>query len=272
MGSKEYMSQRLRVFGAAVIGGLLLVGAVVNSARGGSTHADGVRVPVLVELFTSEGCSSCPPADRLLQKLDQSQPVQNAELIVLSEHVDYWNHDGWRDPFSSAFFTERQQHYSSRFGLGDVYTPQMVVDGRAQFVGNDAARAAQTIGEAARTPRIPVRISGITLDNGELKFRVEAERPASSSAEQADVYVVLADERATSRVSAGENSGRDLTHVAVARQFTKVGVVPGMGSFSKDVDLKVAGDWPASGFRLIAFLQEPGQGTVLGAALQHVAR
>lgn len=268
------MSERVRFLGAVVVGGLLpalLLGMVIASARV-SARADGPRTPVLVELFTSEGCSSCPPADRLLQKLDQSQPVQNAEAIVLSEHVDYWNHDGWRDPFSSAFFTERQQHYGSRFGLGDVYTPQMVVDGRAQFVGNDGQQAARAIGDAARAPSVAVRISGISFENGVLKFHVETDRSTASAAKQPEVYVVLADEHATSRVSAGENSGRELSHVAVARQFTRIGVIPSAAAFAKDVQFNLAKNAATGNFRVIAFVQEPGQGAVLGSAVQHLAR
>jgi hypothetical protein len=249
---------------------LAVIFAGPGIARAGSEPGTPSRSPVLVELFTSEGCSSCPPADRLLQKLDESQPVQNADTIVLSEHVDYWNHEGWRDPYSNALFTQRQQLYAARFGLNDVYTPQMVVNGRTQFVGNDSHRATEAIAGSTTVPSAPVHISPVTVENGVVKFRVDANVPPLGG-KAPEVVVVLAYERATSRVTAGENSGRELTHVAVAHEFTKVGVIPRAGSFSKDVQLKLSKDWHPGNIRVIAFLQEPGQGAVLGAAMQRVA-
>ena len=114
-----------------------------------SALAEG-RVPVLVELFTSEGCSSCPPADELLAKLSREQPVDGATIVPLAFHVDYWNRLGWVDRFSSPQFTKRQQEYAAAL-RADTYTPQMVVDGRDEFVGSDDARARQSIADAAQS-------------------------------------------------------------------------------------------------------------------------
>ena len=140
---------------------ILLAAALLPAA---AILAQTPRTPVLVELFTSEGCSSCPPADALLARLDRDQPVPNADIITLGEHVDYWDSLGWHDRFSSHQFTLRQSEYTQRLRLDDSYTPQMIVDGTSQFVGNDAAHALRAIAEAARTPNIPISLSSITRD------------------------------------------------------------------------------------------------------------
>src|SRR5216684_8390832 len=131
------------------------------SAAAEKNSDDTIRTPVLVELFTSEGCSSCPPADALLERLDRSQPVRNAQLVVLSEHVDYWDDIGWKDPYSSHEFSVRQGDYALRFRLDSPYTPQMVVDGDMELVGSDERRAIQVIKNTIKTAKIPVVLSSI---------------------------------------------------------------------------------------------------------------
>ena len=141
---------------------LLWVGLAIGVVLGETSTGDklpGQRQPVLVELFTSEGCSSCPPADALLERLDRTQPVAGAQIIVLSEHVDYWNHIGWADPYSSPAFSARQQQYARRFRTQGPYTPQMVVDGRTEFVGSDARSAESAVREALGQPKVAVHIT-----------------------------------------------------------------------------------------------------------------
>src|ERR1700740_3305099 len=131
---------------------------VVSAAAGTSGNGSPMRTPVLIELFTSEGCSDCPPADALLEKLDRSQPLRNVEMVVLSEHVDYWDDIGWKDPYSSHEFSIRQSDYAHRFRLDGAYTPQMVVDGDAQFVGSAERRAIQGPENAATAAKARVAL------------------------------------------------------------------------------------------------------------------
>lgn len=238
----------------------------------GDAPPQGSSSPVLVELFTSEGCSSCPPADALLQQLDRTQPVAGAQLIVLSEHVDYWNHIGWTDPYSSRFFSDRQSAYSDRFGLNSVYTPQMVVDGTTEFVGNDSRLASQAVQKSLAVQKIPVRISGISLDGTKaLRAHVEAGGlPETSKARKADVYLVVALNHAESQVLRGENSGHRLTHVGVVQSLTKIGSLEPGKNFSQDARVKLDSRTDLTNLRVIAFVQQAGQRQVLGAALERV--
>ena len=230
----------------------------------------GFSCPVLVELFTSEGCSSCPPADELLQQFDRLQPFTGAQLIVFSEHVDYWNHIGWTDPYSSRFFSDRQSNYSRRFDLNSVYTPQMVVDGAREFSGNDSELARKAVQKALEVQKITMHISRISVDSSH-RFRahVEAEAlPEAGKQHEADVYLVIALNHAESQVLRGENGGRHLTHVAVVQSLTKIGKVEIRKKFAQEVNVNLDPKTDPADLRVIIFAQVPGQRQVLGAAVE----
>jgi len=187
------------------------------------TQASEARVPVLVELFTSEGCSSCPPADAFLQKLDHDQPISGADIVVLSEHVDYWDELGWKDPYSSRLFTDRQAAYGQRFGLSTVYTPQMVVDGASEFVGNDSHLAEEAFSKAVSRAKIGIRFSSVSVETGSVRAHLETDSlPAELGLREGEVYVALALDHAETQVSRGENSGRKLTYTSVLRTLQRV--------------------------------------------------
>lgn len=222
-------------------------------------------IPVLVELFTSEGCSSCPPADKLLQELDSKQPFPGVQLIVLSEHVTYWNSDGWKDPFSAQDITDRQNAYGKQFKLASVYTPQMVVDGESQFTGSDSQALRESVEKARAEPTIPLKISATIDSPGKLKSHVEA------SGESGAVYLVLALNHAESQVLRGENGGHRLSHVAVVQSFEQIGNLKKGKIFSKDIDIKIPHGVDPTNLRVVAFIQQTSSiynpGKVIGAAV-----
>jgi hypothetical protein len=222
------------------------------------------KTPVLVELFTSEGCSSCPPADALLAKLDQEQPVAAAEIIVLEEHVDYWEGLGWHDRFSSHLYTERQNGYGRRFSLPDVYTPEMVVDGGVEFVGNDSAKALKAIGQAAHGEKISLVLVDIAKENGRVTGGVSAVGGAALG--KGDLYAALVDSSATTNVKGGENGGRVLRHAGVARSLVRIGSVEDLAKGPVKFALAVPADGAAKQ-RLVVFGQRSGQGVVAGSAM-----
>lgn len=211
--------------------------------------------PVLVELFTSEGCSDCPPADALLGKLDSPQ------VIVLSEHVDYWNRTGWTDPFSSAQFSQRQNEYAARFRIDSIYTPQMVVDGSAQFVGSDSSRAREAIAAAAKQPKTEVSVS---VMGSKTNVRVGEHNGAVL------VYLAVAQDKATSNVRAGENRGRELHHVAVVRSLTQIASLKPGQTFEQDIEIPRKALQPGVGMHAVVFIQDKETGRILGSAVSTI--
>jgi len=241
------------------------------SIPAGPSRADTPRSPVLVELFTSEGCSSCPPADALLERLDRSQPVSGADLIVLSEHVDYWNDIGWKDPYSSHEYSERQSAYAEQFGLRSIYTPQMVVDGHFEFVGSDERRATQAIESATKAKKVPVSISSSSSDEKTTILHIEAgPLPSSITAESAGIFLAIADNSDESHVSRGENAGRTLRHVGVLRNLIRIGSVDRSAGFSRDMKLDLNAKNPRN-LRVAVFVQEADAGRVWGAGLARLS-
>ena len=217
--------------------------------------------PVLVELFTSEGCSSCPSADAVLRDLEATQPIPGALVIALEEHVDYWNYIGWKDPFSSAAFTNRQKAYAASFGRGRIYTPMMVVDGAHEFVGSDSAAARDAILVSTQAKKAALEL---TVQGGKVVIQVEG----LEGAEPAEVRLAVAELGLISKVERGENEGRTLQHAAVARTLETVGAIAkGQKSARVESELRIAEAWKRPQLRIVAFVQGTKSNKVLAAAV-----
>ena len=228
--------------------------------------------PVLVELFTSEGCSSCPPADVLLQRLALSNDARpgGAQIIALGQHVDYWDHQGWKDRFSSAALTNRQRVYASRFNIDSIYTPQIVVDGRTELVGSDAAAAKRAIDRAATAPhgRVQIEMDHRADDRAPQVSVVVSvsELPPIGRGDRADIVLAITEDHLSSDVKRGENSGRVLAHAAVVRQLMTIGEATSASAAAR-AEVALAPDWQRDHLKIVAFVQERRGRTILASAV-----
>jgi hypothetical protein len=220
------------------------------------------EVPVVVELFTSEGCSSCPPADELLAKLEKTQPVPGARLIVLSEHVDYWNRLGWRDPFSSASFTDRQRQYVESLNQDGAFTPEAVVDGRTGFVGSDGRAAKNAILDALKQQKAQVMLTAASGEGG-INLTVDVKNIADSKG--ADVILAITETGLQSNVRSGENSGRVLKHTGVVRRITVLGRTQGT-AYTTQTSISLPKEWKRENLRAVVFVQDRRTKHIIGAA------
>ena len=218
------------------------------------------RVPVVVELFTSEGCSSCPAADAALRELEAAQSVPGVEVLALGQHVDYWNRLGWKDPFSSPQFTARQRWYAEGFKESS-YTPQAVVNGRYEFVGSQRATLAATVAKAAQAPRATVTLA--TPAPGQLAVTV-GQLPAGTTATR--VALVLTETGLSSQVGRGENGGRLLRHAAVVRAWRELGAVETNGTFTATAPLQLDAAWKPANLRAVVLVQETASHHIVGVA------
>ena len=252
----------MRTFVAVVVGVLVLgfAASKLGAARPpappmpSSLH----DVPVVVELFSSEGCSSCPPADAYLEELDRTQRIIGASVIAIEEHVDYWDDLGWRDPFAQPGFGPRQRQYATTLSDHRVYTPEIVIDGRTVGDGDDA-HMARDIEASRREPRaqVVVRLDGPAVD-------VDVRDVAASTDDAAEVWLAVTESGLSTRVDRGENAGRVLHHGPVARVFRKLGLVTA-GAFHVDAPLGLDPSWNRSALRVVAFVQRARTRAIVGA-------
>jgi hypothetical protein len=217
------------------------------------------RVPVLVELFTSEGCSSCPPADDLLAELASTQPVEGVEVVPLGLHVTYWDGLGWPDAFGHPSHADRQAKYAEAFGRDGVYTPQMVVDGATGFPGG-RGRAAEAIRAAAKAAG-KVRVELKVVRAGKETVEVELKLPEGERRD-AELVLALTESGLSSQVKRGENAGRTLRHAAVARALQVVG--PAKATATARLELQPR--WNRHALQVVAFVQERASRRVVGVA------
>lgn len=247
-----------------IAGGVLALCVLVPGRVAVGSSAQDSRPPIaLVELFTSEGCSSCPPADALLARLAADAERTGLRVFPLSFHVDYWNQLGWTDRFSSAAFTQRQRGYVRSLDLRGAYTPQMIVNGNAQFVGSDG-RAAQAALQKVLASRPPVALALSPTPHGrDVAVRCHVVDAPSG----ATLHVAWADARAVSAPDRGENDGRRLEHVNVVRDLKSVRLD---AAPKADVDVRLTRPDVVDG-AVVAWVQQGATGRVLGAARVRVA-
>src|SRR5580765_8148990 len=214
---------------------------------------------VVVELFTSEGCSSCPPADELLGHLRQDLAAKNIQVIPLGFHVDYWNSLGWKDRFSSADFSQRQERYARSLHVEGPYTPQMVVDGELEFVGNSAGQAQRAINQASAEPELAmITLSAAGADQPTIQVKAE-------SAGGGNVMLAITEDNLTTKVGSGENGGRTLHHAAVVRELRQLGQIHN-GGFEANVPVKIEKEWKRENLHAVVFVQQGSSGKIQGAA------
>ena len=238
---------------------VLLTPALLGCLALMSSPATADTRPVLVELFTSQSCSSCPPADALLGEL-----ARRSDVVALGFHISYWDGPGWKDPFSSASSTDRQRTYARLLDLRQVYTPQMVVDGRAEFIGSSDSDALRAIRAASQAQKPAIQLSWEKDDA--LAIHVDPLNGASPR-EGEQVFLVVAEDMLHSDVKHGENAGRALQHNGVVRQLLPVGKIdaPAAG-FSSTTSVHAAPGWNSANLRAIVFVQERHTRHVLAAA------
>jgi hypothetical protein len=228
---------------------------------------------VVLELFTSEGCSSCPPADAFLKQVADAGRVNDVDVIPIEEHVDYWDRLGWRDPFSSQDWTERQEQYARVFHHDGPFTPQFVVNGRRDFVNMSSREALQSMVEASTAAAAELHLSPTSASPRSAEFSITIEN-VPPEAHSAHLLLAVTERGLSSNVLRGENQGRNLSHAPVLRSLTRIRIPKANQSAVTESKAKIALDpsWKRENLRFVIFLQAPDTLHILGAAASTVLR
>lgn len=212
----------------------------------------------VIELFTSEGCSSCPPADALVAKVQK----ENADkpVYILAYHVDYWNRMGWKDAFSDAAYSDRQRQYARWLKLGSLYTPQVVANGVKEFVGSEEGTLRNTIKTDMQKPaKAELSLTDLRENRGKASLQYHVEGVTNNSS----LLVALIEKNATTKVLKGENGGRTLSHVQIVRKLQTMSL---NNHNSGDVSIELPAGFSPDGFEVIGFVQNNSNGEITGAA------
>jgi hypothetical protein len=249
---------------AVVAGGGWLLESRADSAAASAPGAVGARVPVILELFSSEGCSSCPPADAFVAALDRAQSVDGVTVIALEEHVDYWDRLGWRDPFGSPAFSDRQNDYARVLADHHVFTPEIVLDGHLVVPGGDEDAARALMQRTARDPKAHIALK---RDGARASIDVsEVPKTTGASADDsAEVWLAITESGLATDVRAGENSGRRLAHAPVVRRLRSLGRAAA-GAFHADAPLEIDPAWNPRALHVVVFVQLAKSRKIIGAA------
>jgi hypothetical protein len=215
---------------------------------------------VLLELYTSEGCPTCPPADANLARLEREQPFADTEIVTLALHVDYWNSVSWKDVYSSPLFSRRQQIYSQALKTGQSYTPQMIVDGQIEFTGNNPAKARKAILEAAKTAKATIKIIPSAA-----VYKIEIN--GIPARETATVFLAITEDNLASNRKSGLKSNEKVEHISVVRELKSLGMLAAaQTNLEIETALQIQSAWKKENLKLVVFVQENASRKVLGVS------
>ena len=237
---------------------IIALSAFINLKKTAASKVVDTKGFAVVELFTSEGCSSCPPADAVVAKLQKESAGK--PIYILAYHVDYWNHLGWKDVFSDADYSKRQRDYAKTLNISSVYTPQIVVNGKTELVGSEEEALHNAIKSALQKDAL----AQLTLVNMQIsRNTVQVNYNAKGNGNHSVLLLALIEKSAQSHVNAGENSGRMLSHVQIVQKLKSIMLTDNKAGFEK---INLPNNFTPQNWEVIGFIQNTATGEIFAAA------